>query len=160
MFSSFSAKPPAWHIIMICLLLCGGMHTEAFATPPPPPAPVRDAPPVRPLAPGVRWVTPDEAENAIQTTADIQIVDVRSKEEHVTHGRIAYSRHLDAMNSKFSEYFPTMAKERSKLCLIYCSLGARSQRAAEKASALGYRNIIIIQGGYLAWRKAGKPIVK
>lgn len=153
------ARSPVSLSTLLCLLLCGGMQTETFASPPPPPTPVRDAPPVRPLAPGVRWVTPDEAENAIQTTADIQIVDVRSKEEHVTYGRIANSRHLDAMNAKFSEYFPTMAKDRTKLCLIYCSLGGRSQRAAEKASALGYRNIIIIQGGYLAWQKAGKSVI-
>jgi rhodanese-related sulfurtransferase len=35
---------------------------------------------------------------------------------------------------------------------VYCRSGARSQKAAEKMIALGFTQVIDLEGGYLSWQ--------
>jgi len=41
---------------------------------------------------------------------------------------------------------------------IYCAIGGRARRAAEKMSKLGYKEILLPKGSFTAWKEAGKPI--
>lgn len=43
--------------------------------------------------------------------------------------------------------------------LLYCRTGRMSAIAAEKLVRLGYTNVWNLQGGMMAWEKAGMPIV-
>ncbi len=42
---------------------------------------------------------------------------------------------------------------------VYCRGGRRSKAAAEALAKMGYK-VINLDGGIMAWRKAGKPVVK
>lgn len=42
--------------------------------------------------------------------------------------------------------------------LLLCAAGRRAQDCGERLSALGQRNLFVIEGGFVAWRKAGLPV--
>ncbi len=43
---------------------------------------------------------------------------------------------------------------------MHCATGVRSVRACEKLSRLDFPNLYNLPGGFKAWVKAGKPVVK
>ena len=51
-------------------------------------------------------------------------------------------------------WWPGNASARARLVLV-CRSGRRSMRAAELLQAKGYTNVLILQGGMLAWEAAG-----
>lgn len=83
--------------------------------------------------------------------ADLQIVDVRSRQEWRT-GHAPRARHipLDELPGRLSE-LPS-----DQPVAFICQSGARSQRAAKLATQAGLQ-AINIQGGMLAWTRAGLP---
>ena len=90
----------------------------------------------------------------IDDTEQLMIVDVRSADEYAT-GRIAGARLLP---------LPTIAKRHKELpkntpLIITCRSGARSRAACEQLSQLGFTNLHNLQGGVMAWRRAGLPLV-
>ena len=44
--------------------------------------------------------------------------------------------------------------------LVGCKSGARSNMAAEKLAAVGYSDLINVEGGYMAWVNSGLPTTK
>ncbi|MDX1499448.1 MAG: rhodanese-like domain-containing protein [Woeseiaceae bacterium] len=42
--------------------------------------------------------------------------------------------------------------------LLYCASGGRSALAAETLERMGYRNVVSLAGGIVAWHQAGLPI--
>lgn len=42
--------------------------------------------------------------------------------------------------------------------LVYCKSGARAALATQTLQRMGYQNVQSIEGGYVAWEKAGLPI--
>ncbi len=49
---------------------------------------------------------------------------------------------------------------KDKPVLVYCRSGRRSTAAAEVLAKLGFDVIRNLEGGIIAWQKAGKPVVK
>jgi len=45
-------------------------------------------------------------------------------------------------------------------CLVYCALGERARRAAALMSKAGYQHILVLKGGFNAWKAAGEPVEK
>ena len=89
----------------------------------------------------------------IDSAEQLMIVDVRSAEEYAT-GRIAGARLLPLQ---------TIAKRHKELpkntpLIITCRSGARSRAACEQLSQLGFTNLHNLQGGVMAWRRAGLPL--
>ena len=84
---------------------------------------------------------------------ELMLVDVRSAEEYAT-GRIAGSRLLPLQT------IPKRHKELPKNTplIITCRSGARSRAACEQLSQLGFTNLHNLQGGVMAWRRAGLPL--
>ena len=39
----------------------------------------------------------------------------------------------------------------SKILVVYCKKGARSQKAAAVLKQQGYRNVVVLEGGILEW---------
>lgn len=48
--------------------------------------------------------------------------------------------------------------ERDEDILVICLSGHRSPRQARKLAGMGFMNVTNVQGGLLAWRKAGLPV--
>jgi rhodanese-related sulfurtransferase/transcriptional regulator with XRE-family HTH domain len=98
-------------------------------------------------------LSPQELE-AFSAAGDVDIVDVRNPREwsegHVPGARLVP---LDELRADLEK-----AALRSPVVFV-CAKGARSATAAELAEARGHKNVYTLDGGTLAWAKAGLPIV-
>ena len=91
----------------------------------------------------------EDFQNAI-TKNKCQLVDVRTAREYST-GHIKKAVNIDFfMADTFQNFFEKLDKE--KPVYIYCQSGNRSQKAASRLVRMGFKKIIDLKGGYLAWK--------
>jgi rhodanese-related sulfurtransferase len=110
---------------------------------------------------GVEHLDPDRfaAEAARPNTV---VVDVREAEERLG-GTIAGAVHVPRGMLEFRadphspHYDDRLHPDRG--ILLHCHSGARSVLAAAALRALGYTDVVHLEGGIQAWRSAGKPLV-
>lgn len=79
----------------------------------------------------------------------IQLVDVRTPDEY-NSGHIKNAKNIDFFATSFTNQFEKLDKE--KPVYIYCRSGARSKKASNKLSEMGFTEIYDLQGGYLNWK--------
>ncbi|GAB2766206.1 thioredoxin domain-containing protein [Rhabdobacter roseus] len=91
----------------------------------------------------------------ITASASVQVVDVRTWDEF-RHGHLPQALHMDYRSSDFMQKIALLDK--SKPVYVYCLSGGRSAAAAQKLVAQGFTEVYDMQGGYLKWQAAGKPI--
>lgn len=96
-------------------------------------------------------VVASEFKATITKTDDAQILDVRTPEEYA-NGKIADAKNIDWNGDNFDTQVANLDK--SKPVFVYCLSGGRSRKAANHLSELGFKNIIELDGGYMAWEKA------
>jgi len=96
---------------------------------------------------GMRNMNAAQFEEAIQSTANRLVIDVREPGEfkggHIA-GAVNYP--LSSINDKVKS-IPS-----DKQLFIYCQSGMRSRQAARVLSKNGYTNLVNLQGGFLSWR--------
>lgn len=85
------------------------------------------------------------------------VLDVRTASEYA-EGHLQGAVLLDYRSPDFAEKVARLDK--SKQYLVHCAAGARSARACTKMESLGFTNLVNLEGGYGAWKDAGKPTVK
>jgi rhodanese-related sulfurtransferase len=70
------------------------------------------------------------------------------------------SRIKDAVNipSSGNLEFASDTLDKKLVLFLYCTTGFRSSRVCEKLSDKGFRKIINLEGGIVAWRKDGNPV--
>lgn len=98
-----------------------------------------------------------DADSAIRE-ADV-VIDVREADEfHAGHipGAVHIPRGM--LEFKLSND-PEMSARDLKL-VLYCKTSGRSALAAQSLQEMGYRQVLSLQGGFEAWREAGKPVLK
>jgi thioredoxin len=88
----------------------------------------------------------------ITLTPNPQILDVRTPEEFASD-HIDNAKNVNWLGTDFVTNAATFDK--SKPVFVYCKSGGRSQKAAEKLSALGFTTIYELAGGILKWDAAG-----
>lgn len=88
----------------------------------------------------------------IKSKPDAQLVDVRTPEEF-TGGYIAGAMNLDYNGSDYSRQ--VAALDKNKTVLIYCLSGGRSGSAAKEMRKNGFKEVIELQGGTMAWTRSG-----
>lgn len=82
-------------------------------------------------------------------------LDARSIQEfkvsHIENARfIGYdSLHISTLNNI----------EKDQRIVVYCSVGYRSEKVAEKLIELGYKNVSNLYGGIFEWMNQHKPVV-
>lgn len=103
-------------------------------------------------------VTTEAAAAWLAKTPAVQILDVRTKEEFAT-GHLAKAVLIPWTDKDFKA---RAAKELdpNKPVFAYCRSGRRSAEAAAALAKLGFTDVRNLEGGILAWQKAGKPITK
>ncbi|WP_396182006.1 thioredoxin domain-containing protein [Flavobacterium sp.] len=84
-------------------------------------------------------------------TDDAQILDVRTPGEYA-NGKIADAKNVDWNGDSFDTQVANLDK--LKPVFVYCLSGGRSKKAANHLVELGFKNIIELDGGYMAWGKA------
>ena len=87
------------------------------------------------------------------------VIDVRTPEEYAErhiNGAVNYDYYSDDFEDNLEENLT----DKSKSYIVYCRSGKRSLYSAQIMEELGYKDIINLEGGFLAWENAGKPVVK
>jgi rhodanese-related sulfurtransferase len=88
------------------------------------------------------------------SSGQVQLVDVRTDAE-IARGRIkgATSLPLHLLPLRLQEL------DKQKTTVFYCQMGGRSAQAAAFAAAQGLAGSANLEGGILAWARAGGEIV-
>lgn len=110
-------------------------------------------------ASGNDFVTVPVAEFGTRLASDSSalLLDVRRPEEYA-EGHLRGAVPLNWLDTDaFKE--KSVAIDRKRTIYVYCRSGRRSREAAIYLSAKGYK-VVDMEGGILAWGKAGCPILK
>ena len=106
-------------------------------------------------ADSVKKVNPEEFSKGM-TGKNVQLLDVRTAGEFKT-GHIKNALQADWNNkTQFAERIQFVDKD--KPVYIYCLAGGRSTAAADWMRKNGYTNVVELEGGINAWKKAEKPL--
>lgn len=105
---------------------------------------------------GITVVSPEEMETLLNLE-DVQLVDVRTNEEH-SKGHLANSQNIDFNSPTFDEDIVKLDKE--KPVLLYCQRGGRSAKCAEKMQEAGFKKIYDLKGGFSKWEHIKLDIFK
>jgi len=101
-----------------------------------------------------RGIQPSEAQARLDQKTKPFLLDVRQPEEfrsgHIQGARLIP---LGELRQRINE----LPKNREILCV--CHSGSRSQAATRQLNAAGYQ-VINLNGGMIAWMRAGLPIKK
>ncbi len=111
-----------------------------------------------PLPAGVREISIEETEKLIREQKDVPVIDVRSAPEFAEHGHLPRAQLVDYLRMDFVAAVGTLKIDPAKPCIIYCAVGGRARRAAEKLAKAGYKDILLPKGSFKGWKDAGKPI--
>lgn len=91
----------------------------------------------------------------INNTPDAVILDVRTPEEFAG-GFIANAVNMDYNGADFNGEVSKLDK--NKTYLVYCLSGKRSASAAAYMRSNGFKNVINLEGGILAWQGNNLPL--
>ncbi|MBX2973428.1 MAG: rhodanese-like domain-containing protein [Flavobacteriales bacterium] len=88
---------------------------------------------------------------------NVQLIDVRTPQEWGT-GHIEGALHIDWFDDDFKDRVAKLDKARP--VRLYCAAGGRSEEARELLRGMGFTDVLDLDGGISAWKKAGAPVVK
>lgn len=108
----------------------------------------------------VENLTVDDVE-AEMNSGDAVIVDLREAEELATTGKIPGSVHVPRGMLEFradpSSPYHQDPLDPSRRVILHCASGGRSALAASMLQDMGYSNVAHLDGGFTAWKDAGRP---
>lgn len=102
---------------------------------------------------GYRNVSPEELREILMTT-DPFLLDVHTPNEGYlagTDARIPYTEVADRADELPSDLDATI--------VVYCMSGRMSEIAATQLAGMGYRNVLNLAGGMVAWQGAGYELL-
>ncbi len=103
-------------------------------------------------------ITTDQLKGMIEGKKDFLLIDARTKEEY-QEAHIAGA--LNIPEKSFEESSSLLPADKTRMIVFYCNglKCGKSKKAATKAEALGYKNIIIYGDGFPVWEEKGNKIV-
>ncbi|WP_179005555.1 rhodanese-like domain-containing protein [Winogradskyella forsetii] len=104
----------------------------------------------------VKLVTAEEMQSILELD-DVQLVDVRTPEEH-DEIHIANAQNIDFMSPTFEEDISKLDKK--KPVILYCKSGGRSAKCAKKMKDAGFEKIYDLEGGISKWKHSDKLDIK
>ncbi len=107
----------------------------------------------------VHEIAPDQVERFLVEHFDTLIIDVRTEDERHTRGFILNSLNLDYFHGQ--KTIDALTKlDKTKPCIVYCAIGGRAQFIAVEMHKLGFKNILLLKGGFNAWTASGQAVAK
>ena len=109
----------------------------------------------------VENLTVDETARELER-GDALLVDIREPAERVENGSIAEA--VEAPRGMLEFWAdPTSAYHRDEFdpgrrIILHCASGGRSALAAATLQDLGYERVAHMDGGFKAWKEAGRPV--
>ena len=107
--------------------------------------------------PVVKNVKTEEASKLLQENKKVVVLDVRTPEEFAD-GHIAGAKNVDFLAPDFAKSLDSLDK--SQTYLVHCAGGGRSSKARDLMAGHHFLTIYHLEGGFNAWKEAGKPIEK
>jgi rhodanese-related sulfurtransferase len=105
-------------------------------------------------------VSPEDAFGIMGTSQYIGnpiVIDVRTPQEYA-EGHIWQTINIDYSTARFKEEIGEFDK--TFTYIVYCQTGYRSNLACKIMEELGFKYVINITGGYVAWTAEGLPVEK
>jgi len=103
----------------------------------------------------------DAVEKELQS-GDAVLVDLREPEELAANGRIPGSVHIPRGMLEFradpASSYHQEPLDPSKRVILHCASGGRSALGAMTLKSLGYTDVAHFEGGFTAWKEAGKAV--
>lgn len=142
--------------LLLPALLLFGLCTAAFATD----LPGNPSLPPAVVVPGeVHEISPDQVMRQLVEHPETVIIDVRTEDERHTRGYILNSLNLDYFLGQRT--LDALGKlDKAKPCIVHCAIGGRAQFMAVKMHELGFKDILLLKGGFNAWAASGQAIAK
>ncbi|RRN76389.1 rhodanese-like domain-containing protein [Pseudoxanthomonas sp. SGD-10] len=100
--------------------------------------------------------TPLISADSLKALKDVVLLDAREKEEFdVSHLRAAKS-----VGYFWFDMRNVYNIHKDATIVVYCSIGNRSEKIANKLLKFGYKNVYTLYGGIFNWVNAGYPIFR
>jgi rhodanese-related sulfurtransferase len=104
-------------------------------------------------------ISPQQLHELRSSGKAVDLIDVRSPSEY------AEVHAVDAANVPLETVSPDSVQAARKNgndqpVYVICRSGGRSRSACEQLVATGMKNIVNVEGGTLAWEKAGLPVIR
>ena len=104
---------------------------------------------------GKKDLSASEFQSEIKSAEAGQILDVRTVDEY-NKGHIEGAVLANISSNLFLEV--TNKLDKSKPVYVYCLSGGRSGEAANQLQQMGFKSVINLSGGMLAWQSANLPL--
>jgi rhodanese-related sulfurtransferase len=109
---------------------------------------------------GVENLDPDAVQEELDS-GEAVLVDIRDAPELEENGSIPGSVHVPRGMLEFradtTSPYHQAPLDPSKRVILHCASGGRSALAARTLQDMGYENVAHLDGGFNAWKEAGKP---
>lgn len=103
---------------------------------------------------------PDAVERELGS-GDAVLVDIRDAPELDQNGSIPGAVHIPRGMLEFradtTSPYHQEGLDPSKRVILHCASGGRSALAAQTLQEMGYERVAHLDGGFNAWKEAGKP---
>ena len=99
-------------------------------------------------------LSPSEFSKQLKETENPTILDVRTPGEFA-EGHIQNALNIDWNGASFDVQVSKLDK--NKTVFVYCLSGGRSGSAANQLRSNGFKNVLELDGGMMAWRSAALP---
>jgi rhodanese-related sulfurtransferase len=107
----------------------------------------------------ITTITPEELEELRRRGHAVELVDVRTPAEfREIHAEPARLVPLDSLDP--NAIMRARSGSAGEPLYTICRSGGRGRQAAERFHAAGYANVVNVEGGTLAWERAGLPVVR
>lgn len=104
---------------------------------------------------GVQHVGASEAQQLLQSSDNIQVLDVRTAEEFA-EGHIEGAVNIDYYADDFAAQLKSL--DPNKQYVVHCRSGVRSGRSLPILKSAGVTKLIHLDGGIKAWMSADLPL--
>ncbi|MCG2419280.1 rhodanese-like domain-containing protein [Aequorivita sp. F47161] len=100
----------------------------------------------------VTVISPEEVYNAVRDSGNLQLIDVRTKEEY-GEDHLETAQNICVTDDDFREKVAKLNKDEP--VYLYCRSGKRSAKAAQIMKEMGFKEIYDMEGGFLNWDSQG-----
>lgn len=95
----------------------------------------------------------------MQKAGEITLIDVRKHDEWLKIGTPEGSNTLTLSNVRFLEQvLELVEQDKNQTIALSCHAGNRSKEAAQMLAQAGFKNLISVEGGIVAWKNANLPL--
>lgn len=110
-----------------------------------------------PLALAAGSISVEELDSQMKAGKAPLVIDVRAEGEFLA-GHVPGARLIP--HTQMQDYVDSLSALKDEPIVLYCRSGKRAGMASEVLENAGFSNILILDGSYMAWEAAGKPVRK